>query len=804
MSVLPGSRSLVGGALACCLSLPATLTAQSPDALLAPRPAAVRATPSVDQPELANGPRRAGVQLPATVTPIHTAEPDLGVAYGIWAATDSYKVSFHDGMTFVPYLGSGYPHNQPLSWRTTSVRVGQTELLTGEAVRAQQDYRYEYRFGAVTEAYDVRAEGLEQTFVVTQLPAAGDLVVTGVVDSLLRAPNVSAAQQALQFVDAQGRAVIGYGRAIAFDADGDAVAVSTAHQDGKVTLTVPGSWLAHATLPVTIDPLLTRVWVTDGIGIPVEEMDIARDDFATTDNVMFAYVRSASATDRDLFTRLSDDTYSAFNPPQAFTDVTSSWDTDAASVAFVGGSNRWVLVFRRYFANNTTRSSQLRCHVHASGDTTLATNYSSLVPPAGSNDWRPDVGGVESYASGSDALVVWQREDNSTNGNHFANSSNSVVLGSLLDTTTVNGSFGTPFVVYSDANSDCERPSVNKVAEGGAAFSWVCVLQAYNHSIANDDWDLIGKRIDNAGQVTINSWYSDVAYSGEHQLGPVVEGSGGRYAVAFTTTDIAATNYQTTLIAGKDLLVERFNWVHGHNAASGDRAPVVLRSNIDRRWEATGLAYDTTDDSHFVLGFRAVAPGVPTAYYARVGYNGEATEGPVNSILYYTASRTPSPVACVFDNDHDTFAFGYGVDDGSVMPLYGHTLEYAAPTPWSTAGTACSNAVISWSGNQQIGSEFNRVLVGNAPPAAGHFLLVSLTTANVPVVDPVVFPGCRLLVQAAGPGYLGMMSFQFGPYVSWNLALPEWLDPMTLHFQDWLLDGSHFYSTQRLSVPIVK
>ena len=38
----------------------------------------------------------------------------------IWAAGADYKVSFHDGATFVPYLGREYPHNQPWSWRTAS------------------------------------------------------------------------------------------------------------------------------------------------------------------------------------------------------------------------------------------------------------------------------------------------------------------------------------------------------------------------------------------------------------------------------------------------------------------------------------------------------------------------------------------------------------------------------------------------------------------------------------------------------------------------------------------------------------
>lgn len=67
--------------------------------------------------------------LPSPRIPVHTAEPDGSSSYGIWAGADDYKVSFHDGMTFVPYLGPDYPHNQPWSWRTTSVRVGSQELL---------------------------------------------------------------------------------------------------------------------------------------------------------------------------------------------------------------------------------------------------------------------------------------------------------------------------------------------------------------------------------------------------------------------------------------------------------------------------------------------------------------------------------------------------------------------------------------------------------------------------------------------------------------------------------------------------
>ena len=94
--------------------------------------------------------------------PVHTADDDNGVAYGTWAASQSYKASFHDGMTFVPYLGPSYPQNRPWSWRTTSVRAGESELLESgaEPTPWHDDYRYEYRFGAVTELLMLMASWL--------------------------------------------------------------------------------------------------------------------------------------------------------------------------------------------------------------------------------------------------------------------------------------------------------------------------------------------------------------------------------------------------------------------------------------------------------------------------------------------------------------------------------------------------------------------------------------------------------------------------------------------------------------------
>jgi hypothetical protein len=757
----------------------------------------------------ATAPVANGTRMTSLRTPIHTAEHDNGLAYGTWAAGDDYKVSFHDGMAFVPYLGASYPVTQTLRWRTTSAKVGEVELVTGAPQHEHADFRYEYRFGAITEAYDVLAEGLEQTFVLSTRPAAGDLVIRGAVDSLLQSRKATAANQSLTFRDADGHAIVEYGRAVAFDANGLRIDVTTEHADGMVTLTVPGNWLAAAALPIVVDPLLTRVqlatWGTATFG-QVQSVDIARDDEATSANVMVAYARAASATDSDLWLRVCNDDFTS--NVLIYSDITTTWDTDQATCCFVGGADRFVSVFRRFFPTLTPTVSRLRCKVHDSGSTTLTTNVGSVTPASGLNDWRPDVGGIEAFTSGTNAFVVFQREDNGV-GNNFANSSASEIFGCLLDATTANGTFGTSSVIAASSFSDSERPSITQVASGVGASSWACVFQRYSTLVVGaEDWDLVGKLIAGNGTVSSGSFSSDIGSGGPltHQLGPVVSGRSGRYAVVFTAVDQASVAFQTGLITGKEVWMERFDWTDGAASPTGDYPPVLLRSNTDRRWEATGNAYDTDTRSHWMVGFRTVPPGSGSLYYARCGYDGNVTEGAF-STLYGVSGHQAIGGSVVYDNDNDNFLFGYGVDDGTTtLPVFGHAVTYATPTPWSTfgIGTACSTATLSWTGSQQIGSQFGQANVNGAPATGIHFLILSLGTVNVPVINPAVFPGCRLLVAAAGIDYLGYFPPQIGSNTSYPLPLPPFLGSQTLYFQDWYLDGPFLYSTERLNLPIIK
>lgn len=799
-----------------CLALTAlfaagAVTAQDPDSPIRhPLPPQTPVFGQDDVAQLPAGGQALGQKMPSLRTPIHSMAADLGIAYGTWAAGDTYKVSFHDGMTFVPYLGSGYPHNQPLSWRTSSARIGAVELVeTSRATPSCSDFRCEYDLGSIVEVYDVRADGLEQSFVLTHNPAAaGDLVIRGAITSALRTQDAAPAHQKLTFIDADGHAIVEYGVAQAFDAAGNRIDVLTGVRGSEITLTVPGAWLAKAAFPVTVDPVLTRVqvasWGTSGTGQP-ETVDIGRDDNATSMNILVAYTRSASATDDDLWGRLVNEDYSGTT--QVFTDITTSWSTDWARCAYVGGSNKWVMVFRRHFPQ-TTVLSQIRCHVHASGDTTLSTAYGSMAPPSQQNDWRPDVGGVDAFAVGNNALVVFQREDNAPTTGNFSNTGTSSVYGSLLDTTTTNGTFGSAFVIDSGSNFDCERPSVNQVAEGGSSFSWIVADQRYDNGITNDDWDVLCRRVDNTGSVTTSIWFSPLATTSPatHQLGPVVEGQNGRYAVIFATADTTVINFKTGLITGYALYTERFDWANGAATYSASKPPVFLRSNTTRIWEATGIAADTNDDSHWAIGFRAVSPGSPTAYFGKIGYHGSPTEGPVGTVLYSTSGHTTTEVACTFNNDSNIFHYAYGVDDGTAtQPIYGQTLEYNTVTGASTSGSSCSSETLSWIGNQQVGAEFNRLQYSGAPATAVHVPLLSLASIDVPVIHPAVSAGCRLLIST-GSGYLGQLPLTIGASGSYTIPLPETLSSFTFYIQDWYLNPSTnlFQSSVRLTIPVVK
>ncbi|MEZ6037173.1 MAG: hypothetical protein R3F29_06810 [Planctomycetota bacterium] len=731
------------------------------------------------------------------LVPLHTAEADGGVDYGVWAAAGRYKASFHDGATLVPLLGPDQPHNLPVRWRTDSVRAGEHELVTRAPLLSWSGRHAQYDLGGVVEAYEVRTDGLEQTFVLATRPAAtGDLVVRGTLTTELLVETASAAHRALQLRDAAGGVIAVYGAATAIDAGGRRWPMTTACENGEVTLRLDAASLAAAEFPLLVDPLLGPGQAANGAWS--QDIDVAREtDLSNNNTTVVAWSVVASASDSDVYVqRWRDD---GTLGPQVYVDITSSWSTSEPRAAYSRLADQSVVTFDRFFPGSQQRL--LRYHRHARTDQTSNTSFGTIA--ASDNAWRTDVSGVLNFSSyPPEALVVWQQEPNG--GGAFQETSSSDIYGCYLDLTA--GVAGTPFVIAATALVDHERPRLSATGVSGQN-GWGVVYQAYSTLVPNDDWDVAMRLIDLQGGVTAAMAIDDA--SPDHKLAPVIGGFSPHFLVAWTSSTVAQQPGKPTGVNGHQLRVAPVIWSYVDPVGTQPHGTTVLQSNTDARLELAGLAWDRDTDSHWVLMFRS---NVTQVLYARgVGFTGhelwaETVHDPAGS---NTSVR--GAVAFWRENGSSEFVLAYGENTAGGGGLGYVTIDrfvYPTIAPWVATGLGCSGAVIQWSGSQLIGSRMSRVQVNGGPLTSLHVLAMATAPASGLLVGiPPFVDGCWLLVPNVGPDYLGLVGVGFGYGAQWNFALPEWLVDDTFYFQDFHTDDSgqfQLVSTQRLEVPIGK
>lgn len=798
--------------------LSAAVSAQAPDATTpgALRPSSVAEIADHDTDSTAS--LVAVRDLRPGLVPLHTAPDDAdGGAYGLWAAGRQYKVSFHDDPTFIPYLGSSYPNNQPLRWTTVSIHVGANVLMRAgdRPERFHTETRFEYRYAGVVEAYDVLEHGLEQTFVLAKRPAVvGDLVVEGRFTTQLRAlEEFSNQHRGVAFADDQGRELIRYGAATVLDAAGRRLPIGTTIQDHRITLTVPAAFLETATYPVTLDPLTTPVTLETGAEILT--VDVCRND--RQNNACVTFSRAASATDADCYAWNAPDDLSALGT-LVFTDITSSWSTDETTTAHIGTAavNRFVVCIGRKFST----SSGVRVWNQDASAPTLSTSVQGIAT-GGNHNWNVDCGGIEAYnqsgaaASGVEGIVVYQVD---AGGAALVNTDTSSVRAVILTGSATGVALGQPIDVGSSASSDYDKPSVTKVsagADGTTPADWVIGYQQYNLNINGDDWDAVCRRVFADGTFDSRTWIPSIN-SGAHRLDVQVEGQRGRYTVLYGRVDEQGTLTKVTGYRSNQIMRERFDYPVGGfitkqtaNEASLNQSSRTLRSY--------DLAYDTDNDSVWCTMWGAPG-GSGRIFVERCGYSGAS----LGAERIFPVSGTALPRSGIaFNDDQNEFLMAFGQQNGD---LESARMEYPAEVPPSYSPPSCSTAQLSWvlrdangttisnsNQNQQIGSEFGHVRVTGGHANALHFVVVTIGPGGTTTLPqgPPFYPanaGCTQYVPASGPSYLGVLPIGIGPTAEWKLSLPEWLGNFELHFQDVHTDvsGTLLNSTTRLTVPFVK
>jgi len=730
-----------------------------------------------------------GADATPVVVPIHTAAADMGITYGVWAAGQDYKVSFHDGATFVPLLGKKYPHNQPLKWQTTSVQMGGVELVTQAPALHYKELRAEYALGAVVEAYDVRADGVEQTFVIKQRHAAGDLVIRGTFESQLQAQNVAAQHQELRFFDTQGRHLVTYGAATAVDARGRTTPMTTGYEGGVATLRLSADWLAAATFPVTVDPLLG----TGGslAGNTRDELDVVRDSETVNDPVWMCYTVWASAGDRDLYFRRFTDTGQV--SALMYYDVTSSWSTQGGRCSYDAVDNHGVVVFDRYFPLTATR--RLRFHSHLRSD--LVTNLTWSTIATSDNAWRADVGGTDYGSVSPSTIVVWQQEPN---GGIFQNTTTSDIYACFLDVAA--GTATAPFVIANGTLQDQERPSVNQTALGLGTTGWLVAYQTISTNVlGGDDWDVALKRVDPTGSVSPAMLIDNTSSS--HKMAPMVEGRHTRYMVAFTSSTQAQLPGAPTDNVGHQVRAVRVDWPAGAAAGTEPFGTEVVASYGSARARLAGLAHDRNSLSHWALMHHSDFS--QNLYFTTHGYQGEVVQSEV--VISPSGSDTSGPGGLSFNEFADEFVIGYAVN-GATNYVTMDRFAYPFVPPAFTSGIACSPAQLSWVGSQVIGNGYGYIRVTGAAQDSLHVMVMATAPASQILSGiPVIQNGCWLLVPNTGADHVGLFGLEIGANPVYPLPLPEFLSTDTYYFQDFHTIGNGnltLISTPRLTLPIVK
>jgi len=174
----------------------------------------------------------------------------------VGAGTD-YRARFdRNGAQFTPALGELAPVEFPVTLRGVAFGRGAARQPLGAVEPTFRDRTVSFRRGAVDETYEVRPNGLKQSFVFHERPTGeGDLVVAVQV----------ATQLALQ---AQGDDAVSFGNefggvridtVLGIDALGNTCTGSMSYAGDHLQLRLPAAFVDQAALPLVLDPMLGAV-----------------------------------------------------------------------------------------------------------------------------------------------------------------------------------------------------------------------------------------------------------------------------------------------------------------------------------------------------------------------------------------------------------------------------------------------------------------------------------------------------------------------------------------------------------------
>jgi hypothetical protein len=432
-----------------------------------------------------------GPRLSYELDRVHVDEPGDG---RVWAMGRNYKASFGaDGATYVPFFGSAAPRNFPISFVLGSATLGGEALRLSTPRVSREDGAIALDHGALVERWHLDLVQLEQTFVLASLPWTGDLVLRLDVESEL---VLSDAADGLLFSGEHGR--VHYGDITVIDGAGRTLTTPSVLEGDGIALRVPAAFLAEATLPITIDPVVANFFLDAARS--AHTADIAYDD--STNRWMVSYQEDYSASDQDVRTEMLDANGNLIANQGVYADFTTqAWTAPRCA------NNNLADQFLIVAARGATGSRSIWGRTRQASSTSMAAQFEISTSFTGEKH-SPDVGGDPVTVGPTYYCVVWCRVYSSTDTDiHYQ----------LVRPDSTLLSSSTQYVDNTGATEDF-TPEISK-SNGIAPYATQRWNVTFNRIYTATDRDVRGAQIDWDGTLVTPSFSVD--FSGEDHLYPV-------------------------------------------------------------------------------------------------------------------------------------------------------------------------------------------------------------------------------------------------------------------------------------------
>lgn len=379
-----------------------------------------------------------------------------------------------------------------LRFELESIRLGDT-LLAGVTLGPVEpdlvDSTILYPRGSVLERYEVRQNGIEQSFVIHERPeqTVGDLVIRGrlTTDLMPARRGRIDGTDGFEMATGDGRAGVRIGGVTAIAADGRRTAGYLRVGEQSIELVVAGDFVTNAAFPLVVDPLIgPSTTISVGSGVSTLGVDCAYD--AQHDVYLVAAARHFVFAKAVVVQRFEGATLAPIGTGEILDSVpTIHGDIQSLAVAAVVPAERFLVAWsskKSIYAGGTGTWDVVCCDVHAGlGDISALRS----VAATSADEVDVDVGGE--LEIGNSGIVVW---DDQAVGIRCRTVTMSVAPTSPWWSTAPT--VGPMITVHGGAGTDVDAPRITE--SGGIAGRHVVIYEDNRNSGA-----IIGRGVNRDG-----------------------------------------------------------------------------------------------------------------------------------------------------------------------------------------------------------------------------------------------------------------------------------------------------------------